>query len=215
MTINSWPREADPSRQCCCGIARVRACPAPAWRPEGSWQMVLTLGCTSSYTEHDWAKENAKKQGKGTPTDWTREGRSMPQADGCFSSLGFIRLRPIPYQTNVMPISFCNLSLSLLQYFLALSINAAHAEHTLQTASACLYVLPGWAPFRNAQRLLRVSFTPSPMSADPRGPLSLKCHRPRLLWAHTKVISDTCSRAPYWFSIYYHCAKHLQMELKF
>ncbi|KAG7245373.1 hypothetical protein INR49_010823 [Caranx melampygus] len=45
MTINSWHSEADPSRQCCCGIAGVRAFPAPGWCPGGSWQMVLTLGC--------------------------------------------------------------------------------------------------------------------------------------------------------------------------
>lgn len=48
LMINSWHSEADPSRQCCCGIAGVRACPAPGWCPEGSWQMVLTPGRESS-----------------------------------------------------------------------------------------------------------------------------------------------------------------------
>lgn len=41
IKINSWHSQADPSRQCCCGIAEVRVYPAPGCCPEGSWQMAL------------------------------------------------------------------------------------------------------------------------------------------------------------------------------
>lgn len=65
--INSWHSKADPSRQCCCAIAGVRTCPAPGWCPEGSWQMVLTLGCVHphilSTTKPYSLGENTKKEG--------------------------------------------------------------------------------------------------------------------------------------------------------
>lgn len=47
-TINSWHRAADPSRQCCCGVAGVRASLAVSRAP-GTWHMAAT-GVRVSHT---------------------------------------------------------------------------------------------------------------------------------------------------------------------
>lgn len=184
-------------------------------------QVSLTLW---ERTQRRWAPAGEERKrcqtergsGKRTPMDWAGEGLEGSQYAPGRQMFQLIRaykagLHTLPnnwiiYVWNVCiflePVSnpFAVFSSSML-----LCIGEAHAEHTLQTASLHLYVLPGWALFRT-QTLPRVSFTHRLMSAYPWGPLSLKCHWPRLLWAHTKVTSDTGSRAPYWFPIYHHYA---------
>ncbi|CAB1446765.1 unnamed protein product [Pleuronectes platessa] len=81
MTSNSWHGEADPSRQCCCGMAGVTACPAPGRCPARSWQMVLKpLVCIEGGRLQVRRGGRATQRAgvwvlvKGTPMDWAAEG---------------------------------------------------------------------------------------------------------------------------------------------
>ena len=115
MTSNSWHSEADPSRQCCCGIAGVTACPAPGCCPARSWQMVLKLlvcieGGRLQVRRGGRAKQRALVcvcWAKGLRWTGLQRGHTTPQADRCFSSSGLTTLAWHP-SLNKWIIHFCN-----------------------------------------------------------------------------------------------------------